>query len=82
MFDYALDGKIDYNTLTKSEKFDFVKDYTARQAKYTLLYKKKINKITGKVETQYNKLTDKSHGVELGKYQKTTLNNNGDNPKL
>lgn len=153
VFDYALDGKIDYETLTKSEKFDFVKerieyfeflesmldsndiifkytskknvfsliqadyllqsahdsrdiyifldrlensgshfcrsffpkgdkDYTAGQAKYTLLYKKKINKITSKVETQYNKLTDKSHGAELGEYQKTTLNNNGDNPKL
>lgn len=153
VFDYALDGKIDYDTLTKSEKFDFVKerieyfeflesmldsndiifkytskknvfsliqadyllqsahdsrdiyifldrlensgshfcrsffpkgdkDYTAGQAKYTLLYKKKINKITSKVETQYNKLTDKSHGVELGEYQKTTLNNNGDNPKF
>lgn len=26
VFDYALDGKIDYNTLTKSENFDFVKE--------------------------------------------------------
>lgn len=35
------------------------KDYTAGQAKYTLLYKKKINKITGESEIQYDKLSNK-----------------------
>lgn len=35
------------------------KDYTIGQAKYTLLYKKKTNKKTGKSEIQYNKLTNK-----------------------
>ena len=130
VFDYALDGKIDYDTLTKSENFDFVKerieyfeflesmldsneiifkynskkqvfslikadyllqsahnsrdiyifidrlensdshfcrsffpkgdkDYTAGQAKYTLLYKKKTNKITGESEIQYDRLSDR-----------------------
>ena len=130
VFDYAVEGKISYDSLTKSEKFDFVKerieyfeflesmldsndiifkynpkknifsliqadyllqsahnsrdiyifldklensdfhfcrsffpkgdkDYTAGQAKYTLLYKKKINKITGEEEIQYDKLTYK-----------------------
>ncbi len=34
------------------------KDYTAGQAKYTLLYKKKINKTTGESEIQYNKLSN------------------------
>ena len=34
------------------------KDYTAGQAKYTLLYKK-INKITGESEIQYDNLTGK-----------------------
>lgn len=130
VFDYALDGKIDYDTLTKSENFDFVKerieyfeflesmldsneiifkynskkqvfsliqadyllqsahnsrdiyifldrlknsdshfcrsffpkgdkDYTAGQSKYTLLYKKKTNKITGESEIQYDRLSDR-----------------------
>lgn len=130
VFDYALDGKIAYDALTKSENFDFVKerieyfeflenmldsneiifkynskkqvfsliqadyllqsthnsrdiyifldrlensdfhfcrsffpkgdkDYTAGQAKYTLLYKKKTNKITGESEIQYDKLSNK-----------------------
>lgn len=128
VFDYALNGNISYNTLTKSENFDFVKErieyfeflenildsndiifkynskknvfsliqadyllqseynsrdiyifldrlknsdlhfcrsffpkgdkeYTAGQAKYTLLYKKKINKITGDAIVQYDKLS-------------------------
>jgi len=127
VFDYAVDGKISYDSLTISENFDFVKerieyfeflesmldsndiifkynskknvfsliqadyllqsahdsrdiyifldrlensdshfcrsffpkgdkDYTAGQAKYTLLYKKKINKITGESDVQYDKL--------------------------
>ena len=131
VFDYAVDGKISYDSLTKSENFDFVKDrveyfeflesmldsndiifkynskknifsliqadyllqsahdsrdiyifldrlensdfhfcrsffpkgdkdYTAGQTKYTLLYKKKINKTTGESEIQYDKLFDKS----------------------
>lgn len=34
-------------------------DYTVGQAKYTLLYKKKINKTTGKSEIQYDKLSNK-----------------------
>lgn len=130
VFDYAVSGKISYDSLTKSDNFDFVKerieyfeflenmldsndiifkynskknvfsliqadyllqsthdsrdiyifldkleisdshfcrsffpkgdkDYTAGQAKYTLLYKKKINKVTGKEEVQYDKLTEK-----------------------
>ena len=130
VFDYVLDGKINYDTLTKSESFEFVKerieyfeflesmldsndiifkynskkqvfsliqvdyllqsahncrdiyifldriensdshfcrsffpkgdkDYTVGQAKYTLLFKKKINKITGEFEIQYDKLSDK-----------------------
>lgn len=130
MFECALDGKISYDTLTKSENFDFVKerieyfeflesildsndiifkynarkqifsliqadyllqsahnsrdiyifldrlensdshfcrsffpkgdkDYTAGQTKYTLLYKKKINKITGESEIQYDRLSDR-----------------------
>ena len=130
VFDYAVAGKISYESLTKSENFEFVKerieyfeflenmldsndiifkynskknvfsliqadyllqsahdsrdiyifldrlensdshfcrsffpkgdkDYTAGQSKYTLLYKKKINKKTGKFEIQYNKLSDK-----------------------
>ena len=129
VLDYALDGKISYNSLIKSENFDFVKerieyfeflenildsnkiifkynskkqafsliqadyllqsahgsrdiyifldklenadshfcrsffpkgdkDYTIGQPKYTLLYKRKINKITGESIIQYNKLTD------------------------
>lgn len=127
VFDYVLKGKISYDTLTKSEKFDFVKerieyfefledmldsndiifkynskknifsliqadyllqsaynsrdiyifldklensdfhfcrsffpksdkDYTIGQSKYTLLYKKKINKNTGDYIIQYDKL--------------------------
>ena len=32
------------------------KDYTVGQTKYTLLYKKKTNKITGQSEVQYDKL--------------------------
>ena len=130
VFDYAVNGKISYDSLAKSENFDFVKerieyfeflesmldsnniifkynakknvfsliqadyllksshdsrdiyifldrlensdshfcrsffpkgdkDYTVGQAKYTLLYKKKINKITGKSEVQYDKLSNK-----------------------
>ena len=130
VFDYALAGKISYETLTKSENFNFVKeridyfeflenmldsndiifkynekknvfsliqadyllqskhtgrdiyifldkiknsdlhfcrsffpkedkDFTAGQTKYTLLYKKKTDKITGKSEIQYNRLPDK-----------------------
>lgn len=130
VFDYAVDGKISYNSLTKSKNFDFVKerieyleflesmldsndiifkynskknvfsliqadyllqsahdsrdiyifldrvensdshfcrsffpkgdrDYTAGQAKYTLLYKKKINKITSEAKIQYDKLSNK-----------------------
>ena len=35
------------------------KDYTVGQTKYTLLYKKKINKITGECKIQYDKLSDK-----------------------
>ncbi len=34
------------------------KDYTIGQTNYTLLYKEKINTVTGKVELQYNKLYD------------------------
>ncbi len=34
------------------------KDYTIGQTSYTLLYKKKVNTVTGKVELQYNKLYD------------------------
>ena len=127
VFDYALRGKISYDTLTKSENFDFVKerieyfefledmldsnsivfrynenrnvfslikadyllqsehigrdiyifldklensevhfcrsffpkgdkDFTVGQAKFTMLYKRKINKITGDFVEQYNKL--------------------------
>ena len=127
VFDYAVRGKISYDTLTKSENFDFVKerieyfefledvldsnsivfrhnesrnafslikadyllqsehigrdiyifldklknsevhfcrsffpkgdkDFTVRQAKFTMLYKRKINKITGDFVEQYNKL--------------------------
>ena len=130
VFDYAVNGKISYDSLAKSENFDFVKerieyfeflesmldsnniifkynakknvfsliqadyllqsshdsrdiyifldrlensdshfcrsffpkgdkDYTVGQAKYTLLYKKKINKITGKSEVQNDKLSNK-----------------------
>ena len=130
VFDYALDGKINYNTLTKSENFDLVeerveyfeflesildsneiifkynskkqvfsliqadyilqssldsrdiyifldklensdshfcrsffpkgdKDYTVGQTKYTLLYKEKVNKITGEAQIQYDRLTDR-----------------------
>ena len=130
VFDYALEGKISYDTLMKSENFDFVKeridyfeflenmldrndiifkynakrnvfsliqadyllqsehtgrdiyifldrledtdlhfcrsffpkgdkDYTAGQTKYTLLYKEKINKITGESEIQYDRLSNK-----------------------
>ncbi len=130
VFDYALNRKISYGTLTKSENFEFVKerieyfeflesmldsneiifkynakkivfssikasyllqssyntkdiyifldklenseshfcrsffpkgdkDYTAGQARYTLLYKKKINKITGESEIQYDRLSDR-----------------------
>lgn len=128
VFYYALNGKISYDTLTKSENFDFVKerieyfeflenmldrndiifkynskknvfsliqanyllqsghtgrdiyifldrldntdlhfcrsffpkgdkDFTVGQTKMTLLYKEKINKITGKSEIQYNRLS-------------------------
>ena len=35
------------------------KDYTYGQTKMTLLYKKKINKITGEYEVQYDKLSEK-----------------------
>lgn len=35
------------------------KDYSRGQTKMTLLYKEKINKITGKAEIQYDKLSDK-----------------------
>ena len=35
------------------------KDYSKGQTKMTLLYKEKINKITGKSEIQYDKLSDK-----------------------
>ena len=35
------------------------KNFTAGQTKCTLLYKKKINKISGKFEIQYNRLFDK-----------------------
>ena len=35
------------------------KDFTAGQAKYTLLYKEKINKITGESIIQYDRLSDK-----------------------
>ncbi|MCR4718029.1 MAG: hypothetical protein K5768_00165 [Firmicutes bacterium] len=130
VFDYALEGKISYDTLTKSEHFEFVKerieyfeflenmldsndiifkysakrnvfsliqadyllqsehigrdiyifldriedtdlhfcrsffpkgdkDFTAGQTKYTLLYKEKINKVTGKSEIQYDRLSKK-----------------------
>lgn len=130
VFDYALEGKISYDTLTKSEHFEFVKerieyfeflenmldsndiifkysanrnvfsliqadyllqsehtgrdiyifldriedtdlhfcrsffpkgdkDFTTGQRKYTLLYKKKINKVTGKSKIQYDRLSDK-----------------------
>lgn len=34
------------------------KDYTIGQTSYTLLYKEKVNTVTGKVELQYNKLYD------------------------
>ena len=128
VFDYALNGKITYDALTKSENFNLVKerieyfeflesildsneivfkynskkqvfsliqaeyllqsshnsrdiyifldrlensdshfcrsffpkdnkDYSAGQAKYTLLYKKKINKISGEYEIQYDRLS-------------------------
>ena len=35
------------------------KDYSRGQTKMTLLYKEKINKITGKAEIKYDKLSDK-----------------------
>lgn len=38
---------------------DNVVDYTYGQTKMTLLYKEKINKVTGEKEIQYNKLSDK-----------------------
>lgn len=130
VFEYALNGDISYETLAKSERFDFVKerieyfeflenmldsndiifkynskknvfsliqadylmqsaydsrdiyifidklegsdthfcrsffpkddkDYTVGQAKYTLLYKKKINKLTGDSVVQYDRLFNK-----------------------
>lgn len=130
VFDYALSGKISYDSLTKSKKFNFIKerieyfeflesmldsnniifkyspkknlfsliqadyllqsshgskdiyifldrlensefhfcrsffpkgdkDYSVGQVKYTLLYKKKINKITGEEKLQYDKLRNK-----------------------
>lgn len=34
------------------------KDYTVGQTKYTLLYKKKINRITGESDIQYDRLSD------------------------
>ena len=130
VFDYALNGRISYDTLTKSKNFDLIKeridyfeflesildrndiifkynsnknvfsmiqadyllqsehdsrciyifldrlentgshfcrsffpkgdkDYTVGQTKYTLLYKEKINKITGESEVQYDKLSSR-----------------------
>ena len=59
-------GKEIYIFLDKLDNSDFHfcrsffpkedRDYTAGQTKYTLLYKKKINKVTGESEIQYNKL--------------------------
>lgn len=37
------------------------RDYTVGQAKYTLLYKKKINKVSNQEEIQYDKLSDREN---------------------